>query len=743
MQRLPPAHSRHGKATTPALPQAARDRSVTPGESAEVARSSWLAAGALFAIAVTVFTPALNSDFVNLDDTTYVVQNKSVKAGLSTQGFVWAFTTFESANWHPLTWLSLELDASLWRLRPLGFHLTNILLHAANAALLFLALRALTGCYWRSIVVALLFAVHPLRVESVAWVSERKDVLSAFFGLLTLWAYAVYARRPSASGYLSITIPFILSLLAKPMFVTLPCLLLVLDWWPLGRANSASNWWRLVLEKVPLATISTLSSAITFRAQTAGGAVIGLAGFSTAVRLENAVLSYAIYLNKTFLPVELSAFYPHPAYNYDGSGGLVPATVASALILLTAISVAAFVLRRRAPYLLAGWLWYLGTLVPVIGLVQVGLQGHADRYTYFPQVGIFVALCWGVADLARGWPRATIAAASGAAVALAGVTVGQMQIWQNSDALWNHAHQVVGRCPTVLVNLGECLERKGERARAFAYYQDALQMDPHSSQIRLDLGNAFQSQGKWNEAAEQFREACRLAPQSPGGYSNLGNILLRQGNVREAREQFEIACQLAPDLGEVFLNLALADYQLGNYDQSAVSYRKALELKPDYVRARIGLGAALVRSGNPKEGLALLSDVVRNDPDSVEGHYRLAEALENQHDLDGAAEHFQHAIQINEKAASAPGGLDQIRAPQIYQEMAAAWQALGQVHVRQGRDAEGVDCLLRALAINASLMRAVRQGLTDAGRSELIGQIEERLRNAEPARNPPGRGSAH
>ena len=411
-------------------------------------RRDWAAVLTLAVVSLVTFSPAISCQFVNLDDSTYVVQNKSVKAGLSAGGVAWAFTTFDSANWHPLTWLSLQLDATLWRRpdgepAPAGFHLTNVLLHAANAGLLFLALRGLTGCYWRSVAVALFFAVHPLRVESVAWVAERKDVLSAFFGLLALWAYAGYVRGLSTRRYLAVVIPFVLSLLAKPMLVTLPCLLLVLDWWPLARARSTSAWVRLAIEKLPLFVLAALSSVVTVQAQAEGGAIRTLECFTPVVRAENAVVSYAVYLGKTAWPVGLSVFYPHPVYGYDGPVGPSSTEVAGGLALLVAISVAAIIFRKRAPYLLAGWLWYVGTLVPVIGLVQVGGQAYADRYTYIPQIGVLLALCWGAADLARAWPRTLISATAVAAAVLAVLSVGQLRVWQNSYSLWEHAYHVV------------------------------------------------------------------------------------------------------------------------------------------------------------------------------------------------------------------------------------------------------------------------------------------------------------
>jgi tetratricopeptide (TPR) repeat protein len=606
----------------------------------------WLAAAVLAGIAAAAFAPAAGFEFVNLDDPIYVVQNPRVTSGLSAGGVGWAFTTFDSANWHPLTWLSLQLDASLWESKPLGFHLTNVLLHATNAAVLFLALRALSGGFWRSGAAALLFAVHPLRVESVAWVSERKDVLSVLFGLLTLWAYAGYARRPSAGRYAAVATCFVLSLLAKPMLVTLPLLLLVLDWWPLGRARVAKDWLRLIAEKLPLLALTAGSAVVTVQAQKASGAVIGLATYPPDVRAENAAYSYVWYLAKTVWPSDLAVFYPHPAVVYDRSGALAPAAAAGAAALLVASSVAAVALRRRAPYLLAGWLWYLGTLVPVIGLVQVGLQARADRYTYFPQVGILISACWAVGDLR---PRRLWAAAAAAVVAaaLALATYWQLQTWSDPLALWQHALRVSGRCPTVLVNLGETLERRQRMAEAFALYLDAVRLDPNSAQVRLDLGNALEKQGRLDEAARHFEEACRLEPKSPYGYTNLGNVLLRQNKPREAKARFETARGLAPDRGIVYRNLGRAEDALGNFDRAVECYRQSLGVEPNDAQARSNLGVDLVRLGKPEEGFALLQEAVRADPGSVEAHYRLGEALGRVGSVEAAAEEYERAVRLD------------------------------------------------------------------------------------------------
>jgi tetratricopeptide (TPR) repeat protein len=475
---------------------------------------TWLTATALAAAAFVAFRPALDCGFVTLDDTTYASKNRHVQGGLSTSGVRWAFTARDASNWHPLTWLSLQLDATLWpsevgkAIDPFGFHLTNVVLHAANAALLFLALLAATGDFGPSVATALLFAVHPLRVESVAWVSERKDVLSAFFGFWSLYAYAGYARRPSVRRYLPVVLGLALSLLSKPMLVTLPCLMLVLDWWPLRRANASRDWLRLVAEKAPLFVLCVADAAVTYHIQDQQGTVRHLGEYSMLSRLENATVSYATYLAKTVWPLRLAVYYPHPGEH------LAVVTVVASAAILAALTVVAVALRRRAPYVLVGWLWFLGCLVPVIGLIQVSTQAYADRYAYFPQIGVLLALCWGVADLAVHRQRLAVALCGAAALTLVVLTWNQLRSWKDSVALWSQAVRVTGPNDRALVSLGTAYEEQGQAAAAVRCYRDALQCDPNSTLAHFNLGAMAARQGRLTEAAYEFGEACRINPNA-------------------------------------------------------------------------------------------------------------------------------------------------------------------------------------------------------------------------------------
>ncbi len=682
----------------------------------------WLAAAALAILTFAAFARVLGAGFVNYDDTFYVTGNPHVLGGLSLPDARWAFTTFYNSNWHPLTWLSLQLDATLWHASdgtpdPRGFHLTNVLVHSASAAALFLALRVLTGCFWCSAAVALLFAVHPLRAESVAWVSERKDVLSVFFGLLALWAYAGYARSPSVARYLLVAVPFALSLLAKPTLVTLPCLFLVLDWWPLARVRTARDWPHLAVEKLPLLAFATVSCILTIRAQTAEGAVMSLEKFPPAVRAGNAAVSYVAYLAKTAWPGDLAVYYPHPGAK------LSDRNVARSVLILAALAAGAVVLRRRAPYLLAGWLWFLGTLVPAIGLVQAGDQAYADRYTYFPQIGLLVALCWGAADLAGGHGRVVLAAGAAAAAALAVVTWNQLAVWNDSVALWDNDLRQAGPSYVALMARGEALDKLGRLAESAASYEGAARLDRASARPPLELGMVLQKQGKLQEAAREFEEACRLAPASAAAHLRLGNVLYRQGKLDAAKRHYEDALPLAAEPAEVFSKLGTVEAARGNLGPAADCYNNALRLRPDLSEALGGLGAVRVLQGRPAEGVALLREAVARDPASAQAHNNLADALLRQSDLEGAAGHFAEAARLSPESA-------------VY------WFNLGMTRGRQGRMPEAAESLARAVELDPASDRfrdalaAAFKALAGAGRQDVVARIESRLRPL--ARDKPG-----
>jgi Flp pilus assembly protein TadD len=542
---------------------------------------------ALAAATFAAYAGALDDGFVDYDDPLYVTDNPHVLAGLGAGGLRWAFATLRTGNWHPLTWLSLQLDATLFGLAAPGFHLTNVLLHVANAVLLFAALRRLTGALWCSLAVAALFALHPLHVESVAWVSERKDVLSTFFGLLALLAYAAYARDPRPRRYLPVALAFALSLLAKPMLVTLPFVLLLLDYWPLGRFGTQASpargrgLWRLVSEKLPLLALSAASCAVTLYAQRAGGAVAGLADVPLGVRVATALQAYAGYLAQAAWPARLAACYPLPAGDISPGPTLLAAAVVAAL---TAVAVAA----RRRPYLLVGWLWYLGTLVPVIGLVQVGLQARADRYTYFPLIGVFLAAVWGAADLARGRRGgiAALAAAAAAVLLACGLaTRQQVRRWHDPVTLWEHAAAVTEGNWVALTALGGALLDEGRANAAAAACEQALRIRPGNGRAENNLGAARLQQGDYEAAASWFRAAARDDPTLAEAYANLGRTLLLRGRPAEAVEPFRRAGRLRGDSARIRSGLAFALHKAGRADEAAAEYRAADALDPNWAYA--------------------------------------------------------------------------------------------------------------------------------------------------------------
>jgi tetratricopeptide (TPR) repeat protein len=668
------------------------------------------------------FAPAFGYSFVNFDDGLYVRDNEQVTKGLSLARAEWAFTTYRTANWHPLTWLSLQLDATLWP-KPDGkppeafaYHFTNVLLHAANAALLFLALRALTGAYWRSVAVTLLFAVHPLRVESVAWVSERKDVLSVFFGLLALWAYADYVKRPSPWRYLAVAAAFAASLLSKPMLVTLPCLLLVLDWWPLGRWPGRAG--RVVLEKVPLFVLVLASSWFTFAAQRDQGAVKTLEGYPVGVRLANAVVSYTEYLGKTAWPARLSPFYPHPGAT------LATWQVAVAGSLLAAVTAGTLALWRKAPYLLAGWLWFLGTLVPTIGIVQVGTQAMADRYSYFPQIGLLLALCWGVPALAGRYGREAVVAAAVAAVLLAMLTWRQLPIWRDSLSLWEHARRTSGECSFTLIQLGLALdeqEKGKDLAKVEKCYRRAIEIDDGAFNAHYNLGLLLMRQGRLDDAIDEIGKASRLVPSFPMAYLSLGDVYSMQGKLDKAAEEYDAAIDRTPGLVVAYRNGGLVEMRRGNFPRAAERFEEWVRLQPDSAEAHAARGAALLKQGDSGKAVEEMRRAVDLDPGSAQRHHNLGTALEAAGDLEGAEQSFDLARQLK------PG-------------MAEAWYSLGMVRFRRERWEMASIALARAVVLNPrspvfgqELEKALRR-LADSGQAERAQQIREQL-GRELARN--------
>lgn len=531
-------------------------------------------------VTLVVYLPAARDGFIVLDDGDYVSENRMVQGGLTWAGVKWAFTTFHASNWHPLTWLSHMTDCELFGLNPGAHHLVNVMFHAANATLLFALLARLTGQTWAPALVAALFAWHPLRVESVAWISERKDVLSTFFELLSLLAYASYAREKKPGSYFLALLCFAAGLLAKPMLVTLPFLMLLLDWWPLERircaGRDAPKISSLVLEKIPFFALAAISCVVTFLAQRAVS-VLSIAQYPLPLRLGNVVLSYAKYLLKTAWPADLAVYYPLPTH-------LSWPSVAAAGAALALICWIAWRIRAAHPYVLAGWLWFLGTLVPVIGLVQVGKQAMADRYSYFPSVGIFLAVVFLGKDVAARFKVKTLPLGIAAGLILAAniaATENQLRYWRDDESLFSHAVAVTSDNATAQINLGVALERDGKGAQALAHYQQAVRIAPDSPQAHNNLANFLDEAGQTSEALAQYQMALRLDPNAPLTHCNLGTLLVKLGRFDDAMSQYHEAMRLQPDNARFYYLAGKALLRHGQSGDAIAQFRHALELDPD------------------------------------------------------------------------------------------------------------------------------------------------------------------
>jgi len=522
-------------------------------------RQRWLTIGvSVFLLGLTwlVFGQTLRYDFVNYDDPSYVYQNTRITSGINFANVAWAFSHIHSENWHPLTTITHMLDCQLHGLNAGWHHFTNVLLHCLAVVLLFVALERMTGALWRSAFVSAVFAVHPLHVESVAWIAERKDVLSAVFFMVTLLAYFHYTRSPSIGRYLIVAIVFALGLMSKPMLVTLPFVLLLLDYWPLGRfdahrSNTGRQVLQLVMEKIPLIALSAVSSLITFLAQR--GAIGWTEQLPMSQRITNAFVAYVVYIRQMFWPTELAVFYPHP------ENRLPIWEVSLALIILVGIMAAAFVLRKRAPYLVTGWLWYLGMLVPVIGLLQVGWQGHADRYTYLPQIGLYIAVTWALTDLIRSWRFQRTALSAAALIVIGALSWRgwlQTSYWRDSETLFTHALAVTSNNDVALNNLGIIFLDKGQLDDAISKLQAAIDLRPENAPAHDNLAKALLKKGQVAEAMVHYRKFLELEPANVEARNTLGTALIQQGHIREAIDQWQEVLALQPENGNAASNLA-------------------------------------------------------------------------------------------------------------------------------------------------------------------------------------------
>ena len=550
----------------------------------------------LVMITLAVFWPVKDYEFIHYDDDLYMVDNSRVQDGLTIESIKWAFTTTHTGNWYPLTWLSLLLDYELYGLNPAGYHWTNLLFHIANTLLLFFLLSRMTGTVYKSAFVAALFALHPLHVESVAWVSERKDVLSTFFWMLTMGAYVKYVERPRIVKYLLVLIVFCLGLMSKSMLVTLPFVLLLMDFWPLKRipkwqqtgniivsnqaqsAGSDTSAWRLIYEKIPLIVLAIPVCVVAITAQRQAGALQPIEWLPFDTRVANAVISYVLYISKMLIPSDLSVFYPHP--------GIWPVwQVVLAGLLLSLVSAAVIRWGRRYPYLPVGWFWYLGTLVPVIGLVQIGSQAMADRYSYIPIIGLFIMVAWGAADRFKKYRYRQAVLGFLALITIIGsitVTSQQLHYWQNGITLWRRNIATTSPNYTSYYNLGVTLMEKGNYAEAISEFQKALQLKPNSETAHNNLGLVLAIKGEVPQAIAEFKTALMLKPDHVNAHMNLAMALYQEGDLDESILQFKEALRIKPQLAHTHYLLALALKKQGKVAEARSHYEIAIQINPAY-----------------------------------------------------------------------------------------------------------------------------------------------------------------
>ncbi len=605
----------------------------------------------LAVVTLLVYAQACWFGCVLIDDPAYISNNPTVQAGLSLRNVGWSFSTFCDGNWIPLTLLSLMLDSDLYGAHPGGFHFTNVVLHVLNTVLVFLFLAKATNRKLPSALVAALFALHPLHVESVAWIAERKDVLSIFFGLLCLLAYVRYAKRENRWALLGCFLLFVCSLLSKATLVTLPFLLFLLDYWPLRRmrgrngtpllppesesederardATPTRSTFQLLIEKVPFLAVAVAFSVVTVFAQSTAYAVQNLETMPLRNRLANAAVAYVTYLDKTFYPHNLAVFYPHPGSQLDRS------TVWASLAILAAVTTCAIIWWRRLPYLFVGWAWYLGTLVPMIGIVQVGSQQMADRYTYFPLIGVFLTLVWTVWSLLRpfvapgtGWARFLKTAVVAGLTALAAMTCWQISIWHNDVALFSHAAASAADNTFVRNKLGCALLAQGKPREAVQEFERAAHLEPRSVEPEYNLGVALAQLGEFDQAIAHYRKAIAINDLHASAHNNLGLLESSRGQFAAAKAQLHRAIEISPDYAEAQMNLALVCLKSGDAAGAILSARHALELQPDLTNCHLIIARALDGQGRSQEAIRQLQEALTTSPNDAGLRTELARLL--------------------------------------------------------------------------------------------------------------------
>jgi tetratricopeptide (TPR) repeat protein len=656
-------------------------------------RDLWIVLG-LLVLSMAPYAGVLSNEFVNLDDRTYVVNNAHVNQGLTADGLKWAWTTHHGSNWHPVTWISHMFDCEMFGLDPAGHHAVNVMLHGLNALLLFVVLRRATSETWPSALVAALFAAHPLRVESVAWISERKDVLSGLFFMLTLLAYLAYTSRPGIVRYLAVLIMAALGLASKSMLVTLPCVLLLLDYWPLGRWRApevpAS---RLVLEKLPLVALSVAASWATMLAQGSSRAMGRLEPGPLVARAGNAAIAYVSYLGKAVWPTKLACFYPHPAFIAPERASSQTVLAVGAAVLLAAVTglVLWWSVGRRYP--LVGWFWYLGMLVPVVGLVQVGSQAMADRYTYLPLIGISILVAWGLRDATVQWPKirpvAVVAVPLTIAV-LAVATWRQTHYWKSTRTLAEHALQVTRNNYVAHFLLAGDSREAGDLDAAERHLRLALEIAPSYARAHQELGGVLADQDRHDEAIIHFETAIQLWPDYAVAHYNLGVSLARKGQIDRALEHYEQAVRIRPDYAAARNNLGNIYLRRGDPERAAMHYESAIHADPDNARARANLGLAREFQGEITLAEQRYREALRIEPGMVGASVGLCRLAARQGRADLAAERCEVAFR---RAQSDPG----------------VQASRGLILDEQGRDGQAAQLYRRALAAGFDAVETKRR----------------------------------
>ena len=677
---------RYKKEKTPAVKQTEIAMSSTVRDKVDLRRECLVS---LFLVVMVLipYGQVLRFDFVSFDDGMYIAENARVSAGLTYENIIWAFTTgAEVANWHPVTWLSYLFDAQLFGSKnAAAFHLINVLFHAINSVLLFLLLHRMTRGLWASMLVAALFAIHPLHVESVAWISERKDVLSTSFWLLTMIAYLRYVASPGFR-YLLVVLPFVLGLMSKPMLVTLPAVLLLMDYWPLRRLEGVGSlrgrpvprWQWLVVEKLPLFALVVVSSLVTVVMQERGQSVMGFEALPFWLRAANAVVAYGRYVAMTVMPMGLTVFYPHPGIDLPFWQILVSGA------FLVSVSVGVVRWRKTRPYLFVGWLWYLGTLVPVIGLVQVGSQALADRYTYVPLIGLFMMAVWGIQDLCVRWrvPKRALGFGIGAMLIALTVVAGlQVGHWRNSTTLFEHALKINPSNCMALTSLGTLALKQGRYEEAKTYLTKALDLKPEHDDVLDSLGLLALNQKRYDEAKTYLTKALDRNPENVDVLDNLGVLAMDQGRYEEAKAYLTKALDLNPGHVQVLYNLGGLALGQKRYEEANAYLTKALDLDPGNFTVLNNLGGIAMNQGRYDAAKAYLTKALDLNPKHLNALNNLGCCLVNQGQYEQAEHHFRKAIEID---------------PQFV----AAMNSLGSVLAQLGRQEEANGYLKRAAELN-------------------------------------------